>query len=120
MEINFVLYGEFTPLNTFISATNHNRFKGAEIKKDNGELALYQLPNQQVTEYPVEIWFTWVTRNLKVDPDNTAFAIKYILDAMVEKGMIENDSRKHICGFRHAYAIDKDEPRVEIKIIKTN
>ena len=112
-----ILYGEFTSLNKYIAADRRNRFVGGRVKKDNGDMAMKQLTLKEiVAEYPVEIKFTWITKNERVDPDNTSFAKKYILDALVSKGILRNDTRKDICGFSDRYGVDKDFPRVEIEI----
>ena len=110
------LYGEFTNLNTYINGERSNRFIGAKIKKTNHELALKQLTLKDIVkDYPVKIHFTWYTKNERVDPDNTAFAKKFILDALVEKGILKDDTRKCINGFTDSYGVDK-EPYVVIEI----
>ena len=119
--MRIVLLGEFTDLNKYINAERRNRFLGAKIKKDNTNNALKQLTLKEVVEvYPVGIIFTWYTRNIKVDPDNTAFAKKFILDALVTKGILKSDGRKFICELRDLYKVDKDNPRVEIALIEGN
>jgi len=90
---------------------------GAKVKKTNGDNALKQLTRTPWKgEYPVRITFLWITKNTRIDPDNTAFCKKYLLDAMVTKGILEDDTRKHIKGFSDNYAVDPQNPRVEITI----
>ena len=49
---------------------------------------------------PVIVVFSWVEPNWQKDADNVNFAKKFILDALVKQGMLQNDSRKnHVIGF---------------------
>jgi Holliday junction resolvase RusA-like endonuclease len=119
--MTITLLGEFTDLNKHLGATNRNRFMGAKLKKENGELAMKQMTLKDIVkDYPVKIHFTWITKNERVDPDNTAFAKKYILDALVTKGILRNDRRKEICGFSDSYDVDAVNPRVEVIIESVN
>lgn len=109
------LFGEFTDLNKYINAERSNRFIGAKIKKQNTNNALKQLTKKHIVEnYPVHISFTWYTKDIRVDPDNISFAKKYILDALVTKGILKNDTRKFIKGFQDMFEVDAKSPRVEI------
>ena len=117
MKNKIVLVGEFTDLNRYINAERSNRFMGAKIKKTNGDNALKQLIcTPWKGEYPVRVSFLWVTKNERIDPDNTAFAKKFLLDAIVTKGILKDDTRKCIKGFVDNYAVDAENPRVEITI----
>jgi hypothetical protein len=117
--MKITLLGEFTDLNTYINAERRNRFLGAKLKKQNGDLALQQLTLKNiVTEYPVIIHFHWITPTSRKDPDNTSFAKKFLLDALVTKGILRGDTRKDIVSFEDTYSVDKENPRVEIEFIK--
>ena len=116
--MTITLLGEFTTLNEHLGATNRNRFMGAKLKKDNGDLAMKQMTLKEIVkEYPVIIEMTWYTKNNRSDPDNVAFAKKYILDALVTKGILRNDTRKEISGFRDFFITDALNPRVVINIV---
>lgn len=65
---------------------------------------------------PARISFQWFVPNKRKDPDNIAFAKKYILDGLVSAGVLENDSHKQIHGFSDSFCVDKENPRVEINI----
>jgi len=111
------LIGEFTDLNTYVNAERSNRFIGAKIKRENNDNVLRQLTLKEVvTEYPVRMTYKWFTKDLRKDPSNVAFAIKYIEDALVTKGILRNDTRKEICEICHKFDLDKNNPRVEITI----
>ena len=116
--MTITLLGEFTDLNTYIAAERSNRFMGAKIKKENTDNALKQLTKKQIFKnYPALIKFAWFTPTTRKDPDNTSFAKKYILDALVTKGILRGDTRKDIMAFHDRFEVDVKNPRVEIEII---
>lgn len=44
----------------------------------------------------VQLTCLWVTANRRKDPDNLAFAQKFLIDSLVEQGIIANDGWKQI------------------------
>lgn len=115
--MKIVIQGELTDLNTYINGERRNRFIGAKIKKENTENVMWQVGgSEKITNYPIKIDFHWYTKDLKKDPDNISFAKKFILDGLVEKGVLENDTRKFIDGFSDSFYVDKINPRVELVI----
>lgn len=59
----------------------------------------------------------WVEPNARRDYDNIASGIKFILDALVQSGIIKGDSRKWIpAPVQHHFAVDKKNPRIEVTI----
>lgn len=65
-----------------------------------------------------KVWvnFVWVEISRRRDPDNIAAAKKFIFDAMVEQGIIENDGWKNIAGWSDEFIVNKKKPGVEITI----
>jgi len=116
MKATLTIQGSLTDLNTYIDAERSNRYNGAKIKKENTELCLWQIKGKlERIDKQVEVICTWYTKDLKKDPDNVAFAKKFILDAIVKAGILKNDGRKQIKGFRDRFEVDKRE-RVEIEL----
>jgi len=64
----------------------------------------------------VDIVITWHEPNLKRDIDNIAGGTKFILDGLVRAGTIPDDSQRYINSIVHKFALDRDNPRVEIEI----
>lgn len=61
----------------------------------------------------------WYKANRNLDPDNIAHAVKYILDGLQQAGVLSNDGwRQCGGGFLHNFAVDKENPRVEVFIIE--
>ena len=69
-------------------------------------------------ESPATIRFTWHVKNRKSDPDNIAFAKKYVLDGMVKAGIIPDDTHRYIKGFEDRFVISAKEG-VEVERIES-
>lgn len=104
----FIPY-KFTQLNDYIDAERANRYKAAEIKKRETEAARLYSRNWGKVKGLVKIRFIWSIKNLKVDPDNIAFAKKFVLDGMVKAGLIENDTHRYIKGFIDDFVVSDEE-----------
>lgn len=51
------------------------------------------------------IHYLWVEKNKKRDLDNIAVAKKFINDALVKKGILQNDGWKNIIGFKDSFEV---------------
>ena len=59
--------------------------------------------------------FEWHEKTKKRDADNIASAKKFILDALVKMGVLQDDSRKYVKGFYDVIVDDKtDFVKVEL------
>ena len=72
----------------------------------------------KVSKYPITLKITWYEPNKRRDIDNIVFATKFIQDALVQMGVIENDSQKFIDALVQDVKIDKENPRIEVEIIE--
>ena len=63
---------------------------------------------------PVAFLYLWVEKDRRRDKDNVAFAKKFIQDALVSLGILENDGWKQIAGFTDVFDCDPANPRVEV------
>ena len=119
--MKFVLLGEYCTLNEYSDAERTHYRYGASIKKAETQRAMQELMIQQWDgEVPVPksvFKFTWYRKNRRTDPDNIAFAKKFIIDAMQKVGIINNDGWNQIAGFIDYFEVDKDNPRVEIELL---
>lgn len=62
----------------------------------------------------VDIDFVWVEKNMKRDKDNIAFAKKFILDALQDLEVIDNDGWKEIGNFSDKCLVDRNDPHVDV------
>jgi Holliday junction resolvase RusA-like endonuclease len=107
---------ELTDLNTYINAERTHRYRAADIKKDMTQICTLYAKKLNSIKGMVNIKITWYCKNQKKDPDNIAFAKKFILDGLVKAGVLENDGWNSILSFEDVFEVDKDRPRVEIEI----
>ena len=117
--MKFVISRELTDLNSYIKAERTSRYMAAKIKREETEFVYWEIIGQKpsLVSKPVTISFTWYTETRRKDPDNVAFAKKFILDGLVRAGVLEDDSRKWIKRFGgDDFVTDKDNPRVEIEL----
>ena len=120
MTLEFFIPGELTTLNEFISATNRNRHAGAEIKRNETRrvtLAAREIP--EVSNYPIDLYLTWYRSNRKSDPDNVAFAIKFVLDGLQIAGVLKQDTWACVRSITHKFEVDRNNPGVAISITES-
>jgi len=100
-------------LNSYIRAERANKYYSAKIKKEQTEMVGWIAKGLKLTP-PLHITFNWFCKNKRKDPDNIAFAKKFILDGLVMVGVLTNDGWGEIAGFTDVFKVDKKNPRVEI------
>lgn len=116
-SLKLEIKGELTDLNTYIQAERTHRQKAAKIKKADTDAVMWlcwqQLKGKKI-DRPVDVYIKWYTKNAKKDPDNVAFAKKFIMDGLVKAEILPQDSRKWIKSFFDEFHTDKDDPRIEV------
>lgn len=113
-----IILGRLDGLNDYTKACRTNKFAGNKMKQENeGHIIPFirsQLKDERFER--VSIRFNWIEPNKRRDPDNVAFAKKFILDALVKEGVIKNDTLKYIEHFEDYFYVDPNRPRVEVWI----
>lgn len=120
MEYLLIIPGTLNNLNDYIAAERTNRHKGAKMKADNGNIvavAIRQCIRGVRIDKPVFMEYTWVEKNRRRDLDNiSSFGRKVIQDALVDTGVLKDDGWKYVVGFSDRFQVDKEHPRIEVKI----
>lgn len=108
---------KFTTLNEYIDAERSNKFAASVIKRRETEVAkLSSSGKRQLKAYPVDVTFQWFMSSTRTDPDNIAFAEKFILDGFVASGLLKDDSWKFIASLKHEFnKSEKDYVIVDIE-----
>lgn len=112
-------------LNKYIQAERNNRYNGSKMKKQATNYC--QLVVQQAMvdgvrfEWPCMLELRWYVPDKRTDSDNLAFIKKFILDVMQKANVrgdvfLPNDSLKYVTGFHESFEVDKERPRLEIKV----
>lgn len=123
MEYRFVIKGKLPGLNDYLKAERSFSKKhscGNDMKQENQMLICNairtQLKRLTITS-PVYIQYHFYEPNRKRDLDNIAgVAHKFIQDALVKCGVLENDGWNNIVGFSDNFSIDRHNPRIEVTI----
>ena len=120
MEYKFTVPGRLDGLNEYTSANRTNPYKGGKMKKDNEETVIWSIRQQLRGLHincPVTLKYTFYEKNKRRDLDNiSSFAHKVIQDSLVKTGILKNDGWNEIVGFRDSFAVDKDNPRIEVTL----
>jgi len=108
----------FPSLNDYTKANRGNKYGGNKIKQEFTDAVQWACKEQKVKPVvnPCKIFFKWYDDGRR-DPDNIAFAKKFILDGMVKAGVLKNDTWRYIRGFTDDFVkCKKVDARVEIMI----
>ncbi len=111
--------GKLPGLNEYICAERANKYKAAKMKRASEDIVIFAARNclRGVNiKKPVEMHYTWIEQSNRRDRDNIAFAKKFVQDALVSIGVLEDDDHKHVVGFTDRFQTDKNNPRIEVLI----
>lgn len=111
-------HNRFPTLNEYIDCERGSTIAAAAMKKKCTEQVKEQCVSQQIQPVngKVDLLFEWHS-STRHDPDNVAFAKKFILDGLQAAGVLENDNRKFI-GTMADEIIQDDEDYVILHITK--
>lgn len=109
-------HNRFPTLNEYIDCERGSTIAAAAMKKKCTEQVKEQCLLQQIQPVngKVDLLFEWHS-STRHDPDNVAFAKKFILDGLQAAGVLENDNRKFI-GTMADEIIQDDEDYVILHI----
>ena len=121
MKYKFEINKRLIGLNEYTNVNRYNKYAGAKAKKNEQEYIIWcireQLGNIKIDK-PVIGHFTWIEENKRRDLDNICFAKKFILDALVEVGVLKDDNRKMVINFTDSFDYaDKSKVIVELEEI---
>lgn len=113
----FVIRGRFPSFNDWQRICKNPRHRSA-MKRKHDDMVADAATEQGIVpmEGPVRYSCIWYEANMRRDLDNVAFAKKFIQDGLVQAGIIPDDSPRHVVGFSDDFALDRDDPRVEITL----
>lgn len=89
----------------------------AKMKREYAELIKAQLDGVEKMETVRIILVAYPPTKMKFDLDNLAPHMKFAMDAVVQRGILEDDNYEYILSTEHLFGgIDKENPRVEFFI----
>lgn len=114
------LFGELPDLNAELNEAKKHWSKYARTKDRWTHVveleARKRLEPVATQHYPVKLEFVWHMKDLRKDPDNIAFAKKYVIDGLVNAGILEGDGAKQIDSFSDYFNLRRGKPGVTIAI----
>lgn len=119
MEQRFTIYGRLDSLNDYTKSCRANRYGANAMKRKNEAKVIEGIKRaglKKAEHYPINLYIIWYEPNRRRDVDNITFATKFIQDALVKFGILEDDSQKYIVGVFHRVLVDKDNPRIEVEL----
>lgn len=114
-QTTIVIPGELPDLNTIIDESKKHWASYSTMKKENTEMVAW-LAKGKGKFKKIDLEITWYCKNKRKDKDNISVGQKFILDGLVQAGVIKNDGWKQIGDIKHRFKIDKSNPRVEVRI----
>lgn len=117
-SVKVVIPGKFETLNAFIDKNRRGKGKwnsGNEMKRDDQRLIQYYLPRVKFKKIFLE--YHYFEPNARRDKDNVSgYFHKIFQDALVQKGIIQNDGWRNVEGWTDIFSIDQKNPRIEVTI----
>ena len=87
------------------------------MKREAQDAALWAIKAARLKPMgKADVRFTWVEPDMRRDKDNVRFAAKFILDALVEAGVLANDGWKQVGGLSDLFLVSKADPRVVVEL----
>lgn len=121
MEHRFTIPGSLPSLNEYIAAAGRRqgRHRCDNDMKQKYEMvilrAIRRTPLPRRFRRPVYITYIYYEKDRRRDKDNVAgVAHKFVQDALVKAGILENDGWQWIEGFRDEFHVDRERPRIEV------
>ena len=117
--MHFVIPGQLPDLNRIIAASKRHWGGYAQEKRRHTRrvVLLARAAGLKPITRPVTIKFTWICKDRRKDKDNVRVAAKYILDGLVEAGILADDGWGQIEGFTDQFGIDRKYPRIEVELV---
>ena len=120
MQATFMIPGKLPGLNDLLKKAYASRFSANDLKKKTQKMIGQYIIAGRLPWFdkPVIISFDWVEPDRRRDIDNVAAGgRKYILDSLVECGVLKNDSRQYVRGFvDHFPEPNKKNPHITVTI----
>lgn len=103
-------------LNEVVAKNRANRYMGAKMKREVQDMIGWYIRKSDLK--PVDcctISIKWHEKTRRRDVDNIQSAQKFILDALVENGILKDDSRRYVRQIYHEI-IDDTTDYVEVEL----
>lgn len=119
--IEFTIPGELPAMNEIVEASKSHHMRYSSMKKQYTNLAAWSAKKAKLPEIGhADFEIIWYCKNKRKDKDNIMAGQKFIFDGLVTAGVLANDGWAQIGNVTHEFAVDKQNPRVVVKILDKN
>lgn len=88
---------------------------GAKLKREFTEFVAWTVKGKPIITKQSDFTFTWFVPDKRSDPDNIAFACKFIFDGLVEGGVLPKDSMRYVKSIHHLFELGPPKVVVDIQ-----
>ena len=119
----FTIKQKLPSLNDTLRYNRTNAYMGAKFKKEVEEAIGWSIRNALTSktlhrvDVPVIVKIYWHEKTQRRDVDNIQSSVKFILDALVNRGVLIDDSRKYVKQIHHEI-IDDTSNYVVVELIE--
>jgi hypothetical protein len=116
-QVEFIIPHKLITLNEYIDKERGHRIAAAKIKKSLTAVCANFAKDIKGVIDPAkqyDIQFFWTTPNNMIDADNITFGQKFILDGIVQAGVLKDDTRRHVRNLHHNIETVKGVTQVKI------
>lgn len=111
----FTIPGTLPTLNEIIKASKSHPMAYANMKKDYTALVkIHAINLPKIKKADFEI--TWYCKDKRKDKDNIMAGQKFLFDGLIKANVLENDGWAQVGNVMHYFEVDKENPRIEVKI----
>lgn len=117
----FVINGRLPSLNEYINVerSGYHAANGFKRKWQKYIKTYIRASGIKPIKYPVSIVYRFYEVNRKRDKDNIAgLCHKFVQDALVESGILKDDSWNYVVSFSDDFYLDRSNPRIEVTLIE--
>jgi len=119
--IEFEITGELPTMNEIVAASKSHHLKYSTMKKRYTDLVAWSAMSAKLPIIDhADFEIIWYCKNKKKDKDNITAGQKFIFDGLVTAGVIANDGWAQIGDVNHAFRLDKQNPRVVVRILEAS
>ncbi|MCM1508278.1 MAG: RusA family crossover junction endodeoxyribonuclease [Ruminococcus flavefaciens] len=117
----FTIHAKLPSLNEVIGKNRSNKFAGNAYKKSTEKVILRYIEKALKTgelkpiSEPCTVRIDWHEKTKRRDVDNIQSGQKFILDSLVNSGILPDDSRRYVTQIYHQIH-DGDEDKVSVRI----
>ena len=114
-----VIEGRLPSLNEYTNKNRSNRYEAAKMKRECEEQIGWSIKAQRIEPVSsrADLTYVFFEKNRRRDKDNiSGVAHKFINDALVKCGILEDDSWEYVGELKDRFEVDKYNPRIEVYI----